>query len=424
MNKQHSVIVKAGYLLRKAESDGSSLHLTGDINATTTIEIVGGAPEPLSKLTFNGENLEMVQDPVGATRATVAYVTPKYEIPDLNTLNWKYIDSMPELRSDYSDSEWTVASHKTSNNTARKVTTPTSLYSSDYGYHTGYLIYRGHFTASGSESTIELETQGGLAYGMSTWIDGIFVGSWRGFDGNESTTTTFDLPNLTAGTRCILTVLIDNLGLDENWFIGPSVMHNPRGILDYTLAGHDEADVTWKLTGNLGGEDYRDQSRGPLNEGGLWAERQGYHLPGAPISSWKDSKGPVGGIDTAGVGFFAATFTLDMPRGYDIPLSFLFRNTTRAEDDPAPAYRVQLYVNGYQFGKMIGNIGPQTKFPVPEGILDYHGSNYVAVSLWALDEAGAKVEGLNLVAGFPVQSGYGEVEMSPVEKWEERVGAY
>lgn len=72
----------------------------------------------------------------------------------------------------------------------------------------------------------------------------------------------------------------------------------------------------------------------------------------------------------------------------------------------------------------VNNIGPQTAFPVPEGILDYHGVNYVALSLWALDAAGARLEDLRLVADAVVQTGYGPVELSPMPAWSLREGAY
>jgi hypothetical protein len=35
-------------------------------------------------------------------------------------------------------------------------------------------------------------------------------------------------------------------------------------------------------------------------------------------------------------------------------------------------------------GKYVANIGPQHVFPVHQGILNYHGENTVAVSLWAV----------------------------------------
>ncbi|KAL2366465.1 hypothetical protein RJZ56_000510 [Blastomyces dermatitidis] len=101
-------------------------------------------------------------------------------ILDLESLEWKYIDSLPELQEDYDDSLWTVADHKKTNNTLRPLTTPTSLHASDYGYHTGYLVYRGHFVASGIETGISFETQGGFGFGNSAWLNGSHIGSWKG----------------------------------------------------------------------------------------------------------------------------------------------------------------------------------------------------------------------------------------------------
>ncbi|KAK5111283.1 hypothetical protein LTR85_012224 [Meristemomyces frigidus] len=202
------------------------------------------------------------------------------------------------------------------------------------------------------------------------------------------------------------------MGLDENGAAGSSEMKDPRG----------------KLTSNLHGEDFEDKTRGPLNEGGLYAERQGYHLPSAPTSNWSTSSlGPMSGLQKAGVNFYATTIDLEMPVGYDIPISFSFSNTTTAAVNMTggiPAYRCQIYVNGYQFGKYVHNIGPQDVFPGLEGIWNYHGSNYVAVSLWSLEAAGAAVGNLSLVAGPVLQSGYGPIELSPMTGWSPRAGAY
>jgi hypothetical protein len=40
-------------------------------------------------------------------------------------------------------------------------------------------------------------------------------------------------------------------------------------------------------------------------------------------------------------------------------------------------------------GKYVANLGPQHVFPVHEGILNYQGSNTVALSLWAVGDQGA-----------------------------------
>lgn len=141
-------------------------------------------------------------------------------------------------------------------------------------------------------------------------------------------------------------------------------MKAPRGILNYALDSQPQSAVTWKLTGNLGGEQYVDKDRGPLNEGGLYAERQGYTQPRPPSANWAAGS-PLTGISTAGVAFYSTSFELDLPKGYDIPLTFNFGNTTI--NNATADHRAQLWVNGYQFGKYVNNIGPQTSFPVPQG---------------------------------------------------------
>ncbi|KAH0845389.1 hypothetical protein FOPE_12579 [Fonsecaea pedrosoi] len=70
-------------------------------------------------------------------------------------------------------------------------------------------------------------------------------------------------------------ILPDKIALEENGNVGSDQMGTPRGILDNKLAGYDNMAMSWKLTGNLGGEDYLNRSRGPLNERSMYAERQG-----------------------------------------------------------------------------------------------------------------------------------------------------
>jgi hypothetical protein len=74
-------------------------------------------------------------------------------------------------------------------------------------------------------------------------------------------------------------------------------------------------------------------------------------------------------------------------------------------------YVAQLYVNGWQMGKRVANVGPQTEFIVQEGILDYHGENTLAVSLWSLgQEAGdLRIPSLKLVATAIYRGGVGSV---------------
>jgi hypothetical protein len=279
------VIIKAGYLVRSASVSGDTLTVLGDVNSTTDVEILA-APSGVSRLQFNGKAVSLSKSKYGTQVGSVSYVLPKLQLPDLLSLEWRYIDSLPEVGPGYNDAAWTICMKNTTTSKTPLIT-PTSLIAGDYGYSTGSLLYRGHFTSTGNETEFNVTTQGGEGYGHSIWINDTFVGSWYG---NGSTTTisqVVTLPKLTASKRYVITLLIDHMGLEENSVPGNDNMKTPRGILDYDLVGHADRDLTWVMTGNLGGEDYQDMDRGPLNEGATFAERQGYHQPDPPSGSWE-----------------------------------------------------------------------------------------------------------------------------------------
>jgi len=255
------------------------------------------------------------------------------------------------------------------------------------------------------------------------FLNSTYLGSWPGIDAAEDHNDTYTLPNLVAGKSYVLTVLVDNQGLMENGFAGDDGMKTPRGILDFALDGQAPTAITWKLTGNLGGEQYIDKIRGPLNEGGLFAERQGFTQPFPPSQNWTTSS-PLSGIPEAGVAFYAAELPLDLPIGYDIPLSFVIANTTIANGTGPEDFRAQIWVNGWQFGKYVNSVGPQTTFPVPEGILNYQGTNWIGLELWAQQATGAALKNFTLVPTAIVQSGYGPIELVDSPSWTPRAGAY
>ncbi|KAL2869525.1 glycoside hydrolase family 35 protein [Aspergillus lucknowensis] len=415
---ENSIIVKAGYLVRTAYIQGDQLHLTADFNATTDIEVIG-APASAKSLYINGEKFSYNVDPNGFWSAKFEYSSPNISLPELSTLEWKYINSLPEVQPSYNDSAWVSANHNTTNNTVAPLRTPASLYSSDYGFHTGSLLYRGHFVANGLENLFTIQTQGGTAYGSSVWLNQTFIGSWVGSALSASQSSTFNLPSLEPGASYVLTIIVDSMGLDQEWRGPPRQLQNPRGILDYNLSGHAQDDISWKVTGNLGGEDYVDLARGPLNEGGLYVERQGWHQPKPPSEHWETSS-PFTGLYQAGIGFYSTSFKLDLPSDYDIPLFFVFSDNSAT----AKPYRVQLYVNGYQFGKFMPHIGPQTEFPVPQGVLNHQGENWVALTLWAQDSAGANLAGLHLAHSTPVRTALGTIAASRQPAYKKRTGAY
>lgn len=99
-------------------------------------------------------------------------------------------------------------------------------------------------------------------------------------------------------------------------------------------------------------DSFPDKTRGVFNEGGLFGERLGWHLPGFDTSKWAARSLSSGLPDgSAGVGFFVTTFNLSIPAGFDVPMSFTF------EEPLGQAYRALLFVNGWMMGKRVGNLG-------------------------------------------------------------------
>lgn len=133
-----------------------------------------------------------------------------------------------------------------------------------------------------AESSLYVSTQGGSGFGSSVWLNGTCICSWPENDKSSYHDDNYSLPSLKPGQSYVITVVVDNNGLDENWTVSSDGAKDPRGILNYGIVSRGQPAITWKLTGNLGGEKYVDKVRGPLNEGGLYAERQGFHQPNPP----------------------------------------------------------------------------------------------------------------------------------------------
>lgn len=424
-----SIIVNGGYLLRTAQLRSGDLYLTGDLNQTTTIKIAG-APS-YDSLYFNGKQ-------ISSSNATLDYTEPQMNLPDLSSLKWYSLDSLPEKDESYSDALWTTANDSQDYSRQFQPATPEVLWAGQYGYHSGSLMYRGHFSTPADTTTAKLSmfTQGGQAYGYSVWLNSSSIFQFPGISTSESDNVTLQLSNLTASANYVITLLIDHMGLTENFNPGNDTMREPRGLISYNLTTSASAPISvmWKVTGNLGGEQYVDKTRGPLNEGGMYFERQGYHLPDAPIndtSIFPSTDSPYTGYSGPGLQFYSTQFDLDLPTPeYDIPLAFAFTNTSLTNGRPT-SFRCLLFVNGFQFGKFVNHIGPQLEYPVPEGILNYHGSNYIGISLWNMEEGDswAMLSGLELkTSSTPVISGRGvAVRLSyklPEDGWHQRLGAY
>lgn len=112
------------------------------------------------------------------------------------------------------------------------------------------------------------------------------------------------------------------------------------------------------------GSSFPDKVRGITNEGGFYAEREGWHLPGFNTSSW-ETRSPSQGLTAPGVGFFSTTVALDIPYGIDAPINIVYSGLNTSGSNET-AYRSQLYVNGWQFGRFVSNLGCEDLFTLSE----------------------------------------------------------
>ncbi|KAF8882056.1 glycoside hydrolase family 35 protein [Gymnopilus junonius] len=380
-----TVLVSGPYLVRTALILDDTLVLSGDLNGTTTIQAI--VPSGVTKLTWNSQTLTVSKNSIPP-------------LPNLSRNKWKVSGSLPEIDPDFDDSGFVTANLTSTNYTnLPPLAGDHVLYSQQYGFYGGNLIWRGHFNATGEETAIVTTVQSGFAGGYSAWINGVFLGSSQGSSTVSFTTDTWNL------TSSVLRVGQDNVFVVLQVETSTNSGKEPRGIRGYAIVGGTAKFSLWKLQGNQGGAaNAPDTFRGYLNEGGLYAERIGAHLPSFPDSSWSDGT-PLansgGGIKGAGVNFFRTTFDLRVPLGIDMPVRLSITPSAITSN-----FRAQIYLNGWQVGKYINNIGPQTLFVLPAGILLRNSTNTLAISLWSLDGKGASLAGLSFVTDGIFESSF------------------
>lgn len=284
-------------------------------------------------------------------------------------------EGLSEVAADYDDSRWTGkqaearncqtrpntdladADHETTPHFVPPDTYPV-LFADEYGYQAGNILWRGRFNATkGDEPTgAYLRVIGGLASGFSVYVNGKFLGAWLGSMTNKTgeLAVSFQGVKLNTDEANILFVIQDTMGKEQR-----EAAPDPRGILNATLVAADGSAAnftSWKVTGIAGANHHIDPVRGTYNEGGLHAERLGWHLPGYDDNKWKTGS-PSYGFKGATARFYRTVVPLDVPKGYDASLSFTLHTEKKAK------LRAQLYVNGYQYGKTLPYISNETTFP-------------------------------------------------------------
>jgi beta-galactosidase GanA len=361
------VLVRGTHLVRTAAADGRTVKLTGDVDTDGSIEVWSGA----ARVTWNGSAVATTPSHDGSLVGTVP-TAAAITLPALT--NWVHTEESPEAQPAFDDSTWAVADKMTTNSITTPGTLPV-LFADDYGFHTGSTWYRGRFTGTGTETGITLASQsGGGAAASSVWLNGVFLGSATS-DGTK--TYAFPAGSVHSGPDNVISVLTVNMGHEED-YNSSSGNKAARGLIGATLTGSPLNTITWRLQGDRGGEAPLDTVRGALSVGGLYGERAGWYLPGYPTDSWKPVTLPATDT-TPGVSWYATTATLNLPPGQDTSLGLTIADTSSRK------YRAEIFVNGWDMGNYVNYVGPQHSFPIPNGVLNPHGTNDIKIAVWNVD---------------------------------------
>ncbi|KAH7137451.1 family 35 glycosyl hydrolase [Dactylonectria estremocensis] len=394
---ESTVFVQGPYLVRSAEYNKKKrvLALTGDEEEAQTITVF--ATEKLHSITWNGEKVP-IKSRDGPKHVVTIKGPSKFKLPALGP--WEWADSLPEIAEDYEPTSdgWVVADNTETPNPTKPADNNPVLYVDDYKVHYGNHIYRATFSSTDKPPTgVFLDLIGGFAFGYSIWLNSDYIGSYYGLSylGTHSGTYSFKNATLKDDGDNVLVVLMDQSGHELR---GSAI--DPRGITNATLvgSGSDYEFTEWRIAGNAGLEDNIDPMRGPFNEGGLYAERVGMHLPGYPDDGWKDLSSDTSNlvVPSAGVRAFRTVVPLDVPKGIDVSISFRLTSTLDGTFTPSKStytnrLRALIFVNGYQYGRFSPYIGHQIDFPVPPGVLDYHGDNSIVVTVWSQAAEGVEM---------------------------------
>lgn len=377
------VLVRGTSLVRSARITGATVRLRADAAESGPVEVFGplrartlvvGHQPILARPTKSGSLLGRLRGP------------SQVRMPKLT--GWRHQTGAPESEVDFDDSKWTVADHTTTTSPIPPKTLPV-LFAGDYGYDYGHVWYRGSFTATGSETAISLNAITGKNGTYQVWLNGRYLGWANGgtqADSDEPVNPDpgpgeFTVPagTLKPGSPAVVSVLVENMGHNDNWTADDNRFKQPRGLVGASIDGSD-ADVTWRIQGARGGRKLVDPTRGPLNTGGLYGERSEWHLPGYPDRSWPRVDTPEDGTLSPGINWYRTEFRYDQPRGHDVSVGLRFGG------DESRPYRVLIYLNGWNVGRYVNDRSPQRDFVLPAGLLRKHGKNTLALAVVALDE--------------------------------------
>jgi hypothetical protein len=169
-----------------------------------------------------------------------------------------------------------------------------------------------------------------------------------------------------------------------------------RGLIGVGYGAATPA-VSWKIQGGV-----PDPVRGPLNNGGLYGERNGWSLSGYPDRGWADRRVP-DATAVPGTSWYRTSFDLRIPAVDDASIGLTIGDP--AVPRSGGKYRVLIFLNGWNLGQYVGDVGPQHTFVLPTGILNPRGRNTLALAVTSDGGAGDTLESVRLTDLGTVRGG-------------------
>lgn len=333
--------------------------------------------------------------------------TPGLSLPALTT--WRFARESPETAPGFDDSRWVRATEKATSNP--NVPRADSLLADDYGFHYGFVWYRGHFSGRGGERYLYIFARNSY----SVWLNGVYLGSSslhndlkntddqlalynpRPSNANYADGLLFHIPRglVRPGAGNVIAILTESLGHNIGFENG-QLTRSPMGLLSVQIRGSRRApSIAWRLQGAAAATAAQLTSDNgmlaPLNASGLYGERNGWYRPGYRDAAWQRVHVPdnwaARGLRWQGVGWYRTTFSLNLPTGMDVPLGLYI---PRAQD------KVVIWLNGLLIGRYWQQAGPQHTFYLPAGLLHVQGRNTLALAVWNRGDAGGLTGGVYL----------------------------
>ncbi len=281
--------------------------------------------------------------------------------------------------------------------------------------------YRAAYSGAAAASTLSMTYGGGGAGMLQAWLDGVYLGQNVLASGQAAPpttgTATFTIPvALRTDGPHTLAVMVRNDGHNEDGGVNDAQKEG-RGLISVNLADADQAAVTpqisWRIQGDLGGEDLADPVRGGENNGGLFGERHGWYLPGYPDGGWTRTSVPAS-TAMSGTAWYRTTFRLHIPTVDDASLGITIGNPSTPQS--TGDYRALIFVNGWNMGQYIADVGPQHTFVVPNGVLNPDGANTLAIAVTSDGGPGNGLEKVALTNLGTVRRGV-PVQLDPAPGW-------